>query len=275
MRHLDPALLRTFLAFADKGSLALAAAEVGRTPSAVTAQMQRLEAALGAPLLAEAGRGRVLTPAGEELVPLARRILAAEREAWLAVRGSGAAGQIRFGATQDFAEGVLTPLLRSFAEHYGRVRLELRIGRSGELTTAFDRSDLDLVLTLAQEGESDVVNVAREPMIWVGAPEFAVPEDVPLALLDPPCGFRAAALAAFETSGRRHHIAATSASLAGLTPAIAAGLAVSARTRHVLRRGIVRVEGLPPLPEARFSLRMRPSAGRAVQDFAALLTAAL
>ncbi|WP_136622548.1 LysR family transcriptional regulator, partial [Mesorhizobium sp. 10.2.3] len=43
METLDPDLLRTFLAFVDSGSLAQAAASVGRSPSAVTAQMQRLE----------------------------------------------------------------------------------------------------------------------------------------------------------------------------------------------------------------------------------------
>ncbi|RWD18380.1 MAG: LysR family transcriptional regulator, partial [Mesorhizobium sp.] len=43
MQVLDPDLLRTFLAFVDGGSLANAASVVGRSPSAVTAQMQRLE----------------------------------------------------------------------------------------------------------------------------------------------------------------------------------------------------------------------------------------
>ncbi|RVA77584.1 LysR family transcriptional regulator, partial [Mesorhizobium sp. M7A.F.Ca.CA.001.08.2.1] len=42
METLDPDLLRTFLAFVDSGSLAQAAASIGRSPSAVTAQMQRL-----------------------------------------------------------------------------------------------------------------------------------------------------------------------------------------------------------------------------------------
>ena len=58
MRLIDPELLRTFLAFVDGGSLARAAAIVGRSPSAVTAQMQRLEESVGEPLLAAAGRGR-------------------------------------------------------------------------------------------------------------------------------------------------------------------------------------------------------------------------
>jgi DNA-binding transcriptional LysR family regulator len=57
MQHFDPDLLRTFLAFVDTGSLGRAASAVSRSPSAVTAQMQRLEEIIGEPLLVAAGRG--------------------------------------------------------------------------------------------------------------------------------------------------------------------------------------------------------------------------
>ncbi|TIT71647.1 MAG: LysR family transcriptional regulator, partial [Mesorhizobium sp.] len=76
METLDPDLLKTFLAFVEGGSLAKAASAVGRSPSAITAQMQRLEEIVGEPLLSPQGRGRGLTPAGEDLVGHARRILA-------------------------------------------------------------------------------------------------------------------------------------------------------------------------------------------------------
>ena len=83
MRAFDPDLLRTLVAFADAGTLAGAGKIVGRTPSALTAQMQRLEDMAGVSLLSAVGRGRVLTNAGERLVMHARRILAANEEAWL------------------------------------------------------------------------------------------------------------------------------------------------------------------------------------------------
>ena len=76
MTTFDPDLLRSFLAFVDSGILARAAVIVGRTPSAVTAQMRRLEAQAGEPLLVAEGRGLRLTPAGQTLARHARRILA-------------------------------------------------------------------------------------------------------------------------------------------------------------------------------------------------------
>src|SRR3954470_3962108 len=112
MEFIDPDLLRTFLAFVDGGSLAKAAATIGRSPSAVTSQMQRLEEIVGEPLLAAQGRGRGLTLAGEELVGHARRILAVHREAWLALKGARADGRIAIGTTQDFADIGLPDLLR-------------------------------------------------------------------------------------------------------------------------------------------------------------------
>ncbi|TIV77748.1 MAG: LysR family transcriptional regulator, partial [Mesorhizobium sp.] len=115
MEMLDLDLLKTFLAFVEGGSLAKAASAVGRTPSAVTAQMQRLEEIVGEPLLIPQGRGRGLTPAGEDLVGHARRILAVHTEAWLALKGARAGGRIAIGTTQDFADHGLPDLLRAFA----------------------------------------------------------------------------------------------------------------------------------------------------------------
>ena len=189
MDTLDPDLLRTFLAFAEAGSLARAASTVGRSPSAVTAQMQRLEEICGEPLLAAAGRGRTLTPAGEALVGHARRILAAHRDAWLSMKGGRSEGRTRLGCTQDFADSSLPELLRIFARSHRRVRIDLRVGRSHELTSAFDQGDIDILLVMRLGPSADELKALREPMIWLSAATglAATEDEVPLALLDPPC----------------------------------------------------------------------------------------
>ncbi|RWF39766.1 MAG: LysR family transcriptional regulator, partial [Mesorhizobium sp.] len=232
METLDPDLLRTFLAFVDSGSLAQAAANIGRSPSAVTAQMQRLEEIVGEPLLAPQGRGRGLTPAGEDLVGHARRILAVHREAWLALKGARAAGRVAIGTTQDFADSGLPDLLRAFASSHPRVRIELRVGRSAELAQALQASSLDLAIVMRQ---------TAEPMIWLCSSKGLASrqEELPLALLDPYCGFREAALAALDAAGRRYRIAAGSASLAGLRTAVNAGVALTLRTPRFAHSGIV------------------------------------
>ncbi len=276
MDTLDPDLLRTFLAFVDGGSLARAAAIVGRSASAVTAQMQRLEEIVGAPLLAPAGRGRALTPAGEDLVGHARRILAVHREAWLSLKGARADGQVTLGATQDFAERTLPELLRPFARSHSRVRLDLRIGRTRELTQAFEEGAIDIVIAMRGAAEPGEIGVIREPMLWLGNAAGLVAEtgELPLALLDPPCGFRSAAIAALDAAGRPYRIAATSASLSGLRAAVRAGIAVTVRTARWLEEGIGDVGrryALPELGMAEFSVRCRADGGAAARDLAALI----
>lgn len=277
METFDPDLLRTFLAFVDSGSLAQAASHVGRSPSAVTAQMQRLEEIVGEPLLTPQGRGRGLTPAGEDLVGHARRILAAHREAWLALKGARAAGHVAIGTTQDFADSGLPELLRAFAASHPRVRIELRVGRSAELVQALQSGGLDLAIAMRQAATPDEVGVLREPMIWLCSQKGLASrqEELPLALLDPYCGFREAAIAALDAAGRRYRIAAGSASLAGLRTAVNAGIALTLRTARFAHSGIVEAPrdfDLPAVPVAEFAIRLREQADGPARDLAALFS---
>jgi DNA-binding transcriptional LysR family regulator len=280
MSTLDPDLLKTFLAFVDGGSLARAAIAVGRSPSAVTAQMHRLEEMVGEPLLAPQGRGRGLTLTGEELVGHARRILAAHRDAWLGLKGARAEGRVSVGTTQDFAESGMPDLLRDFARAHPWVRLELRIGRSAELSQAFQDGALDLAITMRRQPMTDEIKVVSEPMVWaVAAKGLAVRRDeLPLALLDPPCSFREAALAALDAAERPYRIAATSASLAGLRAAVEAGIALTLRTARWARSGITEASdelGLPEVPMAEFAIRLRPGGPRSAADLGDLIAGGL
>lgn len=280
MHAIDPDLLKTFLAFVDAGSLAQAATNVGRSPSAVTAQMQRLEQIVGEPLLAPQGRKRGLTPAGEDLVGHARRILAVHREAWLALKGARADGRIAIGTTQDFADSGLPDLLRAFAASHPRVRIDLRVGRSTELAQALQSGTLDLAIVMRQAATPDEVGVLREPMAWLCSQNglAACQDELPLALLDPHCGFRDAAIAALDAAGRRYRIAAGSASLAGLRTAVNAGIALTLRTARFAHSGIVKAPrelGLPPVPIAEFAIRLREGVDRPARDLAALFSGSL
>lgn len=276
MRHLDPDLLRTFLAFADSGSLARAAEVVGRSPSAVTTQMQKLEEVVGEPLFLPAGRGRAMTDTGQELVGHARRILDAHRTALLSLRGGRAEGRLTVATTQDFTEHGLAPLLRLFAGTHPRLRLNLRVGRSGELSSAFEAGEIDVLIAMRLKPSADELAVLREPMLWLSAGDGSLRTDgeLPLALLDPPCGFREAALTALERAGRRYRIAATSQSLSGLRAAVGAGLALTARTARWAGNGIAPAPAelrLPDLGEASFTVRVRADAPPAARDLGGLL----
>ena len=277
MRQFDPDLLQTLVAFADAGTLARAADIVGRTPSAVTAQVQRLEAMAGVPLLEAAGRRRVLTPAGERLVGHARRILAANREAWLSVSGAEADGRVGLGITQDFADSDLPAILHEFAGTHPRLRIDLRVGRTVELSADLAARRIDVLAAMRGAVEADEVAVIRQPMRWLSATGGLVGrsgDEIPLAVLDPPCGFRDAALKALDAARLPYRIAATSPSLSGIMAAVLGGVAVSVRTPRSLGNGIAvapRKMALPGLPDAEFSVRVRAGAGDVAQRLAAVL----
>lgn len=276
MRLIDPELLRTFIAFADSGTLARAASAVARSPSAVTAQMQRLEELVGESLLASNGRGRVLTPAGEEFALHARRVLDAHREAWLSVRGAASEGRVVLGATQDFTDSLLPGLLRTFARTHPRVRFELRVGRSAELSRMLAEGLLDVLIAMRLTPEPDEVTSFREPMVWLAADQgLAIPSaEVPLALLDSPCSFRDAAIGVLEQAGRPFRLAVTSASLAGLVAAVRGGVAVTLRTPRWIGNGLAPAPdelALSAVPEAEFSLRLRRASSHPAETLAGLI----
>ncbi|RUY64266.1 LysR family transcriptional regulator, partial [Mesorhizobium sp. M7A.F.Ca.CA.001.09.2.1] len=204
-------------------------------------------------------------------------ILAAHREAWLALKGARAAGRVAIGTTQDFADSGLPDLLRAFAGSHPRVRIELRVGRSAELAQALQSGGLDLAIVMRQTAAPDEVGVLREPMIWLCSQKGLATRqaELPLALLDPYCGFREAALAALDAAGRRYRIAAGSASLAGLRTAVNAGVALTLRTARFAHSGIIeapRELGLPQVPLAEFAIRLRAGADGPAADLATLLS---
>lgn len=274
---LEPDLLRTFVAFSESGSLARAAVAVGRTPSAVTAQVKRLEEIVGEPLLAPAGRGRVLTDTGVELLVLAREILDTHRRALLRLRGERMAGKVSVAATQDFAESGLPPLLRLFAETHPRIRLEVRIGRTVEINDALALGQVDVAIAMRTDASRREVGLIEEPTLWLAASEglsVSPADDLPLALLDPPCGFRSEALRALDRSAHAYRIAATSQSLAGLRAAVLAGFAITLRTARWQGGGIGRAPKTLNLPDTEpltFSIRLREDAPRPAAELADLL----
>jgi DNA-binding transcriptional LysR family regulator len=86
MIPLDSDLMRSFLAVADSGSVTAAADRLGRTQSAVSMQIRRLEDSIGQPLFDRLPRGVALTARGVQLVPYARRVTSLLEEAATALR---------------------------------------------------------------------------------------------------------------------------------------------------------------------------------------------
>ena len=255
---LDPDLLRSFVLIAEGRSFTDAAALVGRTQSAVSMQVKRLEEVLGQPLLYR-GKGGTpeLTPHGRYLLEQARQILAMHDEVMATFRAPPLSGTVRLGSPDDYALAYLPAILKRFAETHPAVQVDVRCSPSGELQRGLKAGELDLTLLSDghQPAEWPVTELWRGPLVWVTSSRFAPhrQDPLPLALAaGHGCDWADAAIHALEAAGRRYRIAYTSASQIGTHAPVVAGLAVTVSTLSWVPEGLRPLradEGLPKLPD--------------------------
>jgi DNA-binding transcriptional LysR family regulator len=260
----DLDVLRSFVAGVELGSFAKAADRIGRSTSAVSAQLRKLEEQAGTAIFRKAGRGLALTDAGETMLAYARRLLDLNDEAAAAVHGIELEGWVRLGLQEDFGEVLLPEVLGRFARAHPKVRIEARVARNAELLDRLATARLDLALAWDAGGGNAPPHgerVAEVAMRWIGraTPQarerrWERPADEPLALVafEAPCLFRTAATAALDRAGIAWRLAFTSPNLGGLWAATAAGLGVTIRTGFGLPDAVRALDAgeaaLPPLP---------------------------
>lgn len=264
--NLDMDALRSLVAILHLGGLGRAAERIGRSPSAISQQMRKLESQLGEPLFRKQGRRVVLTEAGDRVHAYARRILELNDEAIHAVRGAAIDGVVRFGLPGDFAESWLPAALGQFRKAYPAVRVDVLVEPNRLLLERLDRGELDLVLAMNQGARADAERLATLPMTWIGPAgtgEVVRPDTVlDLALYQPPCFFRQAGTAALDRAGIAWRPAFVTASLHSLWAGVAAGLGLTVRTGADLPPSLMRMgarHGLPPLPGVDLCLHTVPS----------------
>ena len=260
----DIDVLRSFVYGVESGSFAVAADKLARSTSAISAQMKKLEAQVGVPLLRKAGRGLALTEAGEQMLDYARRLLSLNDEAVLAVSEVSLQGWVRFGLQEDLSQ-FLPSVLGQFARAHPQVRVEAQVARNAELLSRLDAGALDLAVVWGEGGSRRSELIADLPMRWIGSEQQGVAwtvhadEPLPLIMFDSPCPFHSMATDALQRQGTDWRVAFTSSSLQGLAAATQAGLGYSVRTRLGLQAGTRVLDeqllGLPALPCIALTLR--------------------
>ncbi|WJS02714.1 LysR substrate-binding domain-containing protein [Roseibium aggregatum] len=236
MNNLDSELLRTFLAVAGTGSVTEGARLIGRSQSATSLQIMRLEEVIGRDLFERTGRGVTLTETGQRLMPVARdvkeRLDAVLRE----ITADGLRGKLRLGIPDDHGQAKLAKILSAFAQSHPQVELEVTCTISTDFPELLSRGKLDLaVYEVETIGRNEEV-VFEDPTCWVMSlyRDLLAEEPVPVALFDRACWWREAALKSLEARGRPYRIAFSSQSVAGVTAAVEAGIAIGLLGRSTL-----------------------------------------
>lgn len=235
---LDLRLLATFVRAAHSGTLSATAVQVGRTQSAVTMQIQRLEEALGQSLFHRSGSGVRLTGSGERFLAYAERILKIHDEAISALSDKGLHGSMTFGSPEDYLSAFFPALLKSFGTRYPDVEIKVVSAPTVELRTLLHSRQIDLAL-VSTPNPSDAQDVVRtEPLVWVGSKPTLELHDfgdtVPMALPASNAMDHKAACEAMARAGIRYKISYASNSLAGLIAVARSGLAISVMTQEAV-----------------------------------------
>lgn len=273
-QSLDPDLLRAFVFIAEDGSFSRAAERVGRTQSAVSMQVQRLEAALGKRLFARGRGGQVtLTPQGSMLLERARELLRLNDQIWTSFHTPQIQGRVRLGTPDDYALRYLPQVLKSFADTHPGIEVAVDCAPSVELFPKLRNGELDL--SLLSEGEEVAgwpsIELWRGPLRWITSDRYAPHrlDPLPLALSRTSCSWGKAAISALDSAGRNYRLAYTSASQMGTHAPVLAGLAVTVSTISWVPEGlrvVRREEGLPDLPDFGILLARGRDAQQPVTD---------
>ncbi|RWD67432.1 LysR substrate-binding domain-containing protein [Mesorhizobium sp.] len=259
---LDLNLLKTFVAVVESGSLSNAAPRVGRSQSAVSMQMHRLEDMVGNQLLVRGPRTVTPNAAGEDFLIYARRLLKLSDEAWASVTRPKETGSVRLGVPDDYAAFLLPPVLSRFAEDHPLVTVELVCEQSTALVKTLAEGRLDLaIVTRLQDQPLEVVRLER--FVWVASPNHVAwqTDPLPVALFEPGCAARMNVLQALGGADRSYRCTYSSASLLGLVAVVQAGLAVAGLAQRSVPpslRIIGANEGLPALPDLEIGILRNP-----------------
>ncbi|KTC87458.1 LysR substrate-binding domain-containing protein [Legionella drozanskii] len=270
---LDTVTLQCFLAVADTGSFTKAADKVGRTQSAISQQIAKLEQITEKSLI-NRGKTFSLTTDGELFLGYARKIFELHREALDRFKEPELAGEIRFGLPEDFATMVLSDVLVDFSRLHPRVTLNVECDLTLNIFTRFTQGKSDLVLLKTHQPETllKAVNIWSEAVEWIGKPDFFSSMDrnsiIPLVLSPQPCVYRENVIQTLEKAGLRWRLVYSSPSYAGRMAAVKAGLGISAIQRTMIPSYLESIENpiLPKLNNIHISLLKKEGANKAIES---------
>lgn len=245
--------LRTFAALAETLSFTDVALRLNTVQSAVSAQINKLEAGLGQQLVSR-GRGKkvALTPDGEVFLVHVKRILSLTEEAVEAVQTVNARQVLRLGTTVTLAMSLVVETLTAFAKLRPDIQIQIQCDRSDRLLQRLEEGDIDVAFMMDQGRHSFRAFVQSVELEWVASPTFEMPGEsvIPLAFLTDGRDLRRYALRALDAAGMKGRVSHLSPHPVGVRTLVQAGLALSVMPSQTIVPPLVPADpsmGLPQL----------------------------
>lgn len=167
--------LEYLVAVADASTWAVAAREVGVSPSALSQGLAELERRLGTLLFESVGRRRVLRPSAMPVLDHARRVLAltADLVDWSGRVRDGRDGRARVGMIDVAAVVHFTDVVATFRAERPDVALTLSVAPSAQLLERLRAGTLDLVVCVdppERPAGLEITALLGEPLVVMAPP---------------------------------------------------------------------------------------------------------
>ena len=279
-----------FLAVARTRHFTRAAESTHVAQPSLSKQIHCLERELGSELFHRARGNVTLTPAGEVLVPFAKRILADVETARLQVHELAELrqGRLRLGATPSLCTGPFAHALALFHERYPGIQLVIDESGSRDLVRQLAEGAIDLAMITspAHRGDPtlDTVSILREPLA-VAVPRtmgleldsFRIEDlrDRPLVMFREGYDLRSMTLSACQRAGFTPRFAIEGGEMDAVLSFVEAGLGIAVVPSMVLqdRPKLCGVPFAPPVPIRTIALAHRTDVRltRAAEEFRSTL----
>ncbi len=271
--------LRAFVAIVDSMSFSRAGETIGRSQSAISLRLRRLEGSLGVSLLVRRqGRITELTKDGEKLLAYARQIIALNDIALREISGHAGPARLRLGLPADFLDMGFYEALVHIRPMVGDLSVELETDVSDRLRSRCENGDLDMVFYKQDTPDGQGTPILALQLVWAGPSgnpgRHAHPgPELPLVSFPEGCAYRKAMVDVLTTAGIAHQMAFTTPGMDSLRKAVAAGMGVTALPTALLNRDktLTRIESLPPLGEVALAMMLAPGGNGSLRSLADIL----
>lgn len=241
MQNVPTELMRSFMMAIEGGSFTRAAEMVGRTQSAVSLQIKRLEEIVGVRLFKRDAHNLDVTEHGRIFAQYAQRILALNDEALALLQSPEVSGRVRLGAPSEYTDSLLPQLLGRFAQSHPNVMLEVTSDLSKNLLARQQNGEFDLVVALHDHDDlGGGKPIHSEPLIWFSSVDHFrhMQDPLPLVLAPPPCIYRQRILQQLNREAKASRVAYLSSSYSAVLAGVRAGLGVTAMAQSTVPENV-------------------------------------
>lgn len=233
--------LRAFLAVAETLSFAQACEQCHLTQSALSLTIKTLETSMGGRLFSRTTRHVRLTPEGEALLPMAKRLLAEWEnvEEELHQRFSMQKGKVTLAVMPTFAANLLPPMLLNFHQSYPNINIRIHDVINEQVVTMVENDTVEIGIAFEPHNHErlNFTPLFVDHFIAIVPPESELaqlPEvccerllDFSFVSLQRPSSFRAMIEQALEPIGINLNVRVESQQLSTIGKLVSCGVGVS------------------------------------------------